>query len=428
MNTDTHAFITSVATQFGFPSIFNAPPAATPSVPVAATAPTVAPSLPPGQTTGIAPTPTSPTLVAPSTNNTPLPPAPSINSISPASASNIPPTSANSITSPSSVLQTATTPQSNSAAPTTSTMNAARNYTFPADGSCNLNLFEPYCPQDSVCQVTKSRTECTPISNIAALPSIANKADDSTGNSTPLDYCIVGQSPAWPIAMVLNETQAIQQGVATSSQCRRCPRPSDSTLVQQLVRKFGNDNFLDNSWSTFGNCNIDAFCGKDNICYARKQDYHGCNGGNQCIGGLCEANEDLMHRVCRSADNSMDVSVQQFLETYVWVMLAGLIISMLGVVICIMYRRRRKQLRIKHRPLETEGGNSPSKNAPALVTVGPGANSLRNRFNHARQWLNKDAHTLRVAGTITVSLGVFLILFSVLYPAFGTYAYSDDNV
>lgn len=118
----------------------------------------------------------------------------------------------------------------------------------------------------------------------------------------------------------------------------------------------------------------------------------------------------------------------RFLDTYIWVTLAGAIIAIVGTFIAIMYRRKRKLQRKKQHDLETVKGNNNTKKSSAYVSVGSGTPTLRNRIRRAWAWLNKDAHALGLAASITISLGIGTILFSILYPAFASYVYNDNDI
>ncbi|RKP23023.1 hypothetical protein SYNPS1DRAFT_31281 [Syncephalis pseudoplumigaleata] len=262
-----------------------------------------------------------------------------------------------------------------------------RNVTFPADGSCNLNLFEPYCPS--------------------------------------------GSTTAWPIALILDGGGGggdnVTKGISVGQPCQRCPQPGNATLTQRLIRKFGDGSFIADSWRTFGNCGLDGFCARDGYCRARKREYYVCTGDNQCASGRCELNDNLGQRLCQTTDNSMDISMARFLQGYIWITLAGAIISAIGLVLAMLYRRRRKLLRKKQHALQTIDGHA-AKQPSNLVAVGPSARGFRSRMLLARQWLMKNGHALGVTACITITLGVVLILFSILYPSFASYAFADNDI
>jgi hypothetical protein len=131
--------------------------------------------------------------------------------------------------------------------------------------------------------------------------------------------------------------------------------------------------------------------------------------------------------MCHSTSEDIDISMTKFLGTYIWVTLAGAIIAIIGTFIAIMYRRKRKLQRKEQHDLETVKGNN-TKKPSTYASVGSGKPTSRDRIRRAWAWLNKDAHALGLAASITISLGIGTILFSILYPAFASYAHNDNDI
>ncbi|KAI8056068.1 hypothetical protein BDF22DRAFT_673647 [Syncephalis plumigaleata] len=301
---------------------------------------------------------------------------------------------------PSSTI-TPTAAPTNSASPTV--VPDARNVTFPSDGSCNLNLFEPYCPTGSLCHVYKNSTRCEPKSD--RLPSVMTTATATANGTSPssadtLEFCFIGQSTSWPIALILDSGNTTK-GVPVNQPCQRCPQPDNGTLTRQLIRKFGNNDFETSAWSTFGNCDLNGFCARDNLCHARKENYHVCTGNNQCASGLCEFDKNLNYRLCHSTINSMDISMTRFLDAYIWVTLAGAIIAAIGAFIAVLQRKKQHDLETVRSSNGNNDGNT--KKSSTYVSVRSGTPTLRNRVERGWLWLNKDARALGLAACITIT-------------------------